>query len=337
MGEISEEEKVDAMKFIITIDTEGDNQWDHGRELTVENIKYVPRFQGLCRKYGISPVYLVTSEICNDDFARELFTDYVKKGEAEIGAHLHSWTAPPFLDKDGFRENDHDHAFASELPYDLLNEKLFVLTRKIEDSFGKRPTSFRSGRYGFNEGVAKALVENGYLVDSSVTPYVSWKEQKGIPDGKGGPDFIGYRPTTFRYNLPGGSLVEIPITIMPTRFPLTFSHKLAVNYFSHVNNSLILRAFRKVLFSNQPVWLRPVPGTDLNLLSELLDAAMKKQLPFFTMMFHSSELMPGCSKYRPDEASVEELYGLLESLFRLLSASDITSLTLTEAAENYSI
>ena len=66
------------MKFILTIDTEGDNQWDHGRDLTVENIKFVPRFQELCRKYGINPVYLVTSEICNDAFSRELFTDYIK-------------------------------------------------------------------------------------------------------------------------------------------------------------------------------------------------------------------------------------------------------------------
>lgn len=337
MGIISIEEKVDSMKFILTIDTEGDNQWDHGRDLTVENIKYVPRFQELCRKYGISPVYLVTSEICDDVFARKLFTGYIKKGEAEIGAHLHSWTAPPFLDHNGFRENDPDHAFASELPRDLLNQKLSLLTGKIEDSFGKRPTSFRSGRYGFNVDVSKALVENGYLVDSSVTPYVSWKEQTGIPGGPGGPDFIGYRPTPFMYNFPNGSLAEIPITIMPTRFPLTLNHNLAVNYFRHVNNNLILRIFRKLSFSNQPVWLRPVPGTDIGLLTELLNAAQRKHLPFITMMFHSSELMPGCSKYRPDEASVEELYGLLESFFRLLSASDITSLTLTEAAQNLNV
>lgn len=325
------------MKFIITIDTEGDNQWDHGRDLTVENIKYVPRFQELCRKYGISPVYLVTSEICNDALARELFTGYIKKGEAEIGAHLHSWTTPPFFNHDGFRENDPDHAFASELPYDLLNQKLSVLTRSIEDSFGKRPTSFRSGRYGFNGDVAKALVENGYLVDSSVTPYVSWKEQTGIPGGHGGPDFIGYRPTPFRYSLPNGSLFEIPITIMPTRFPLTISHNLAVNYFKHVNKSIILRAVRKLLYRNQPVWLRPVPGTDIGLLTELLDTAQRKHLPFITMMFHSSELMPGCSKYRPDEASVEELYVLLEEFYKLLSDRDITSLTLSEAAQTHNL
>lgn len=325
------------MKFILTIDTEGDNQWDHGRDLTVENIKFVPRFQELCRKYGINPVYLVTSEICNDAFARELFTDYINKGEAEIGAHLHSWTAPPFLDNNGLRENDPEHAFASELPNDLLSQKLSLLTRNIEDSFGKRPTSFRSGRYGFNEDVAKALVENGYLVDSSVTPFVSWKEQTGIPNGTGGPDFIGYRPTPFSYTLSNGSLVEIPITIMPTRFPLTLNHNLAVNYFRQVNKSYLLRVLRKLYLSNQPVWLRPVPGTDLNLLRELLIVARRSQLPFITMMFHSSELMPGCSKYRPDEASVEELYTLLERFFRLLAAMSIASVTLTEAAQNHKI
>ena len=51
------------MKFIITIDTEGDNQWDHGRELTVENIRFVPRFQELCNKYHVKPTYLVTSRL----------------------------------------------------------------------------------------------------------------------------------------------------------------------------------------------------------------------------------------------------------------------------------
>ncbi|MBE0653874.1 MAG: hypothetical protein IH594_08755, partial [Bacteroidales bacterium] len=158
------------MKFIITIDTEGDNQWDHGRDLTVENIKFVPRFQALCEKYGIKPTYLVTSEVCQDVFAKGLFTEYLSEGLAEVGAHLHSWTTPPFLQRDGFRKNDASHAFASELPYDLLNDKIATLTEQITASFGQRPTSFRSGRYGFNGNVAKSLIANSYVVDSSVTP-----------------------------------------------------------------------------------------------------------------------------------------------------------------------
>ena len=67
------------MNFIMTIDTEGDNQWDHGWELTVENIKFVSWFQDLCGKYYIKPTYFVTSEVCDDNFAKEIFTEYLLK------------------------------------------------------------------------------------------------------------------------------------------------------------------------------------------------------------------------------------------------------------------
>jgi len=325
------------MKFIVTIDTEGDNQWDHGRELTVENIKFLPRFQALCEDYGIKPTYLVTSEVCQDTYARGLFTEYIKNGRAEIGAHLHSWTTPPYLDKEGFRENDINHAFASELPYELLSQKIRNLTEQIASSFGKTPSSFRSGRYGFNEDVARVLVDNSYIVDSSVTPFVSWSEQAGIPGGKGGPDFIDSPAYPHRIDFQGGSITEIPVTIMPTRFPLTMSRKLASYYFRKVNDSLVLRGIRKMFLDNQPVWLRPVPGTDINLLNELLNETINKKLPFITMMFHSSELMPGCSKYRPDSDSVEELYRLLDAFFNLLAIRGVASVTLTEAAQNNAI
>ena len=325
------------MKFIITIDTEGDNQWDHGRDLTADNIKYVPRFQNLCVQYGISPTYLVTTEVCEDSFAQKLFTAYSAAGVAEIGAHLHSWTTPPFLDSPGFRQNDENHAFASELTFDLLTQKISNLTEHISASFGKRPTSFRSGRYGFNKDVARALYANSYLVDSSVTPYVSWSAQKGLPGGHGGPDFIDSPAYPFRFEFPQGSLLEIPVTILPTNFPMNVNSKVARYYFSNVNNNMVRRGLRKLFYSNQPVWLRPVPGTDIDLLSQLLNEAINKKLPFITMMFHSSELMPGCSKYRPDISSVEELYRLLESFFQLLSKKGILSATLTEAANTSAI
>ena len=323
----------ELMYFIITIDTEGDNQWDHGRDLTVENIRYIPRFQELCEKYDIRPTYLITTEVCQNEYAKELFSEYVKNDVAEIGAHLHSWTTPPFKEVEGLRENDSNHAFATELPYDLLKQKISTLTDQITACCGRRPTSFRSGRYGFNREVAKALLENSYLVDSSVTPFISWSTHKGVPDGSGGPDFIKYSPYPYSYNLQEGSLKEIPITIAPTRFPLNANWHLARYYFSHVNNSLILRTFRKFFFASQPVWARPVPGMTINSFRELLSEIKRKKLPFLTMMFHSSELMPGCSKYRPDNESIEELYRLLEDFFVLLKTNQIGSVTLTKAAQ----
>ena len=322
------------MKFILTIDTEGDNQWDHGRELTVENIKYVPRFQDLCNKFLIKPTYLVTSEVCEDPFAREIFTDYIITGKAEIGAHLHSWTTPPFLDKDGYRHNDANHAFANELSVELLTKKIENLTHLIEISFGKRPLSFRSGRYGYNESVGRILSENSYLVDSSVTPFIDWSTNPGLPGGTGGPDFIDKTPFPYKYTFGDSSLLEIPITILPTRFPLNKNEKLARYYFRKVDNNILMRVFRKLLYSNQPLWLRPHPGMNNNLFNEILNEAIRIELPYLVMMFHSSELMPGCSIYRKDEGSIEKLYDQLEDLFVLLNDKKITSVTLSEAAKN---
>jgi hypothetical protein len=96
---------------------------------------------------------------------------------------------------------------------------------------------------------------------------------------------------------------------------------------------MILRTFRKLFFTSQPVWARPVPGMTIDSFRELLSEIKRKELPFLTMMFHSSELMPGCSKYRPDNESIEELYGLLEDFFVLLKTNQIGSVTLTKAAQ----
>ena len=322
------------MKFIITIDTEADNQWDHGRELNVENLKFIPRFQELCNSYKIKPTYLVTSEVCKDAYAKELFTDYLSRGMAEIGAHLHAWTTPPFLDKEGYRFNDSRHAFATELPENLLREKIRNLTSEIESSFGKRPCSFRSGRYGFNDQVARILAENSYLVDSSVTPYTSWSSKKGIDQMNGGPDFSDYTPIPFKYDFSENSLVEIPITILPTRFPLNKNEKIARQYFKNVDKNIILKIFRKLLFEGQPLWLRPFQWMNIKLFEELITEAKNVKLPFLVMMFHSSELMPGCSIYRSNKRDIDQLYDLLELFFLLLREKGINSVMLTEAAKN---
>ncbi len=325
------------MKFILTIDTEADNQWDHGRKLTVENIKYVPRFQDLCSRHGIKPTYLVTSEVCEDPFAREIFSDYSKNDKAEIGAHLHSWTTPPFDDKEGYRYNDSNHAFAHELPEHLLSEKIKYLTDQIETSFGKRPYSFRSGRFGFNENVARLLVLNSYIVDSSVTPYTKWNKHKGIPDGKGGPDFLDKTPFPYMYDFDIGSLFEIPVTILPTRFPLNLNNSVARNYFSLVDSNFILKVMRKLFYQNQPLWLRPLPQMNIRLLGELIRTAMKIRLPYLVMMFHSSELMPGSSIYRTSAGSIEKLYELLEQFFVLVNGKHIQSVVLTESTKKVSL
>lgn len=323
------------MKFILTIDTEADNQWQHGCELTVKNLRSIPRLQDLCNQYQIRPTYLVTSEVCDDSFAQELFREYIHSNRAEIGAHLHSWTTPPFLDKDGYRFNDKRHSFLSELPEDLIQQKIKNLTRQIENSFGVKPVSFRSGRYGFNEEVARALIDNGYLVDSSVTPFLNWSSHQGLSNGKGGPDFTDKTSMPYFYHFNNRSLLEIPTTILSTRYPLNTHEKFAKYYYSNVHRNFLLKILRKFWLRKQPLLLRPFEWMNISLFEEILNEAVAQKLPYIVMLFHSSELLPGGSIYWRDDKAVNRLIALLEEFYILLKKNNIESVTLEEAVVNF--
>jgi len=176
-------------------------------------------------------------------------------------------------------------------------------------------------------------VSNNYIVDSSITPMIDWSGFKGLPGGPGGPDFMDKTAMPFRYRINGKSLLEIPITVLPTKFPLNKSAALAKCYFRNVGHNILLRAIRRLAYNHQPLWLRPNHWMTNGLFNDLIEEAKRLRLPHIVMMFHSSELMPGCSIYRKTNESIEELYNLLEEFFDLLHVEGIVPQTLTEAAK----
>ena len=302
------------MRLVVTIDTEADNQWDPGIPVTMRSAAYWAPFQELCERHGVMPTYLVTTEVVEDDRARELLRDWSARGAAEIGAHLHPWTTPPFLDRPGLRYNDRQHSFPCQLPDGLLREKTTVLTEQIAAAFGARPTSYRAGRFGIDTRGARHLADEGYTVDSSVSPLWSWRHYPGL-NGAGGPDFRGHSPEPFRIAGSGGrGLIEIPVTIMTT-----YRHLRRLPLLLDAYRSLPVRAVRKLLLSRwllpQPVWLSPDPRYSSDDLASVWRCAAEAGLDAAVMMFHSTELMPGGSPFRADAQSVRELLQCLDVFF----------------------
>lgn len=301
------------MKLVISLDVEGDNQWDHGAPLTTRNVQSWPRFQELCERHGVVPTYLLATEIVADEQARDMLASWRSRGVAEIGAHLHPWTTPPFADAPGLRPNDSLHAYPCELPSELLREKVAVLTAQIKEAFGFSPTAFRAGRYGCDARVARYVAEEGFVVDSSVTPLTSWRDNPGMGDG--GPDFTGFTVEPFRVAGTGDpGLVEIPVTVLQTypvfdRFPAL----------QRAYGWLPVRAVRKIFFSSylqsQPMWLAPYPYYGSKDLALVWRRAEEAGVEVAVMNFHSSELMPGGSPFRPTPESIEDLYSCLDRLF----------------------
>ena len=127
-------------------------------------------------------------------------------GDCEIGAHHHAWETPPCSPEDVVR-----HPYALSLPLDQFDAQLASLTLAIEEAVGRRPVSYRSGRFGFSAAHVSSLERQGYLVESSVTPLF-------YEAHKHGPDFVGapLAPYYLSYDSatrPGTSqLLELPIS-----------------------------------------------------------------------------------------------------------------------------
>jgi hypothetical protein len=319
------------MKLAVTIDAEADDQWNQGAPLSTRNVGFWTRFQHLCERHGVTPTYFLTTEIIQDERARELLTEWSQRGAAEIGTHLHPWTTPPFVDRPGLRHNDVVHAFPSQLPSDLLQEKVSVLTEQYSVAFGRRPTSHRAGRFGFDARYAAFLADEGYVVDSSVSPLWSWRRHPGL-HGAGGPDFRAQTAHPFIVAGDGKrTLVEVPVTILPTYALLRRSPRLLSAY-----QLLPVRAVRKLLVSRwlrpQPMWLTPDPRLGPEDLADLWHCASDLGLNATVMMFHSSELMPGGSPFRPDSRSVQDLLECLDAFFGFVARQQGEFTTLTPMA-----
>lgn len=322
------------MILSVTVDTEADNQWDYGTSLATENVRYWQAFQSVCEAYGVTPTYLITSEIVADASARDLLRTWVGKGKAEVGAHLHPWTTPPFLDRPGFRDNDPAHSYLSELPTELVRAKLATLTAEIEHAFDARPTSFRAGRFGFDSRSAISLSELGYLVDSSVTPLTEWSAHPGLPGGGGGPDFTEHDAMPFIIRGTGQpGLLELPLTIVVTyqllrRFP----------WLLRLYRSFPIRPVRNRLLRPwlrpQPISLTPTHEFSVSDLAAAWNECERMDSGIAVMMLHSSELMPNGSPFRLTASSVQELLRELAAFFDYARATGARPMTLSGAARH---
>ena len=301
------------MQFIITVDTEADNQWETKAPVTTRNIAYLKRFQSLCEQYGFLPTYLVTHEVAIDKEAVALLGLWQRDGKAEIGAHLHPWTTPPEA------PSDVHHSFPSELSNSELQEKLQTLTDTIEKNFGVQPLSYRAGRWGFDDRQARLLNELGYRVDSSVTPSIDWRMTVGDPDKEGGPD---YRTANVHPYIHTGQLLEVPMTILPTGIIKHVAHPIS-RYVSALQNGLCRRVLNRIF--TRIKWLRVFDTSSIRDWRALYVSAEKNNLPYMQFMIHSSELMPGGSPYATTNDDVERLYERIEELFAFMQTKQASA------------
>lgn len=282
-------------KLIITVDTEGDNLWGwkQGEDITIENARYIERFQLLCEKYSFVPTYLINYEMVNSDILVDILKDRAKQGLCEIGMHLHAWNTPPSYE---LKRLYSGLPYITEYPTEIIREKHLFLKNMIENKYDIIVNSYRSGRWATNDALFDVLNEIGIKVDCSITPGINHfcNEGMSIPGGNNYNSAIR-SPYRVRENL-----VEVPMTS-------ELIHMWC--------GQSIKRKLRNVI-KGREMWLRTASSS----LDELIWLAKKcEHRKYLEFMIHSSELMPGGSPYFTTERSIEEHYKTLELFFEHLT------------------
>jgi hypothetical protein len=312
-----------APYFLITVDTEGDNLWARPRQITTRNAEALPRFQALCERYGLRPTYLVNYEMAVAPVFQEFGRQVLARGAGEIGMHLHAWNSPPLtpLTPDDF----HYQPYLAEYPEPVLREKVKYMTGLLEETFAVKMISHRAGRWRLSAAYARALVDNGYLADCSVTPHISWGDKLGDPKGQGGSDYSLYPELPYFMDLedPGRAgdspLLEVPVTVLSARRPLMRLLPSTLR-----SASLVKRVVERLLPAD---WMVP-DRYNAERLPGVLPRALRLGRPYVEFAIHSSELLPGGSRSFVTEAEVERLFERVEALFE--QAAHLRGVTLGE-------
>jgi hypothetical protein len=312
------------MKLIITVDTEEDD-WGymHRPAYSVENIRKIPLLQQMFDEYGMLPTYLITYPVATSETSVGLMREIAESGRCEIGTHCHPWSTPPFEE-----EMTEKNSMLCNLPADLTYRKIETLHNVITKHFPIRPTSFRSGRWGYGPGVGAALDRLGYKVDTSVTALTNWRASEG-------PDFSHFFPDAYYFKAeaieraePTGRLLQVPATV---GF-LQPDFKRANALFAHLESLPALRLvgiFDRLGWCNK-IALSPEQSTGEEMIA-LLRTLIRKKMPLVNLFFHSPTLSPGLTSFVRTEADRVDFLGRLRAVLQFAKEAGVEPLRLSDA------
>jgi hypothetical protein len=277
------------MKLVISIDVEEEGLFSgqYPRSPGVTNVAALNRLEFIPRDFDLPLTLLVTHRVAQDPAACEILARWRDLHRAEIGAHLHPWSTPPFPEM-----SLPEPVTPEQLPMPILRDKLTNLVGQVRSSLGVKPTSFRVGRFEVGPKALGLLPEFGFKVDSSVAPLTL----------KGGDDFFLAPADPFHLNGAAAgkpSLLEAPLTLVPLIRHLPLALARLAPRLSRSAGRRLLSCFQYLGAAGvQPAWF--------SLPSMCLAAALHHSRGgrVLTMFFHSTELIPGGSRLFTTEAAV---------------------------------
>lgn len=301
-------------RFAVFVDTEEEFDWSlpvRRDQRATTAIKAMPQMHARLRSAGIQPVYLVDHPIASDPDSISILRGFLDAGECEIGTQLHPWVNPPFDE-----EVSQINSFTGNLPVGMQREKLHRLTDLIEQSFGRRPTVYRAGRYGVGRHSAALLREAGYKADVSVRALFDYRDQ-------GGPGFAGVKPLP--YWVGDGGLLEVPLSAAFTGLLRKFGRQL-FPLSGHIAGLRSLMA-RSGLLARVALTPEDMP---LPQVLEAIRLLLADGVQLLSISFHSPSVEPGHTPYVRTGDDLKAFHAWWDGLFDYLDGEGVRPASMSE-------
>lgn len=305
------------MKLVLSIDVEEEGLFsgDYAREPKVKNLDHLHRLEFLSKELGFPLTLLVSWRVANDPRCREILKRWQGDYGAEIGAHLHPWSTPPFKNL-----GRPEPVPSDEIPEPLLRAKFETLMETLRTQMGVEPVSFRMGRWDFGRQVQTLLPQYGIQVDGSVAP---------LRISRSGQDhFLSQAdPYWLQPVVPEGRpLFEVPLTMVPI-WPASpkITHSIAKALPSSARHFMLGNFSAVGAVGIQPVWY---PAPSMRWAARI---HRRRGGQVLTMFLHSSELMPGESPHFPTDEAVQRLVEKIRDFMAWLSQTGpVQGVTMSE-------
>lgn len=302
-------------RFVVTVDTEEEFDWEKPFERYGHGLSHVPaiaRFQTFCENAGVAPIYLVDYPVACDARLPDVLSQAILHGRAEIGIQLHPWVNPPHDEEVNVR-----NSFAGNLPAPLERAKFDTLRHTIEQAFGRKPRSYRAGRYGLGPNTKAIITDGGVKIDTSVRARFDYSNE-------GGPDYRDHPVHPWWIDRQAG-LIELPLSTL-----FCGVLRRSGGWLYHAASRIPhLRGILARLGLLERVPLTP-EGVDIAAALRGIDAALADGLPVLMFSFHSPSLLPGHTPYVRDEAALERLYDWWRVVFAHLHQRGVAPANLSD-------
>ncbi len=313
-----------AQQVLITIDTEEDNWKPFAPNPTTRNADAIPPLQEIFERYGAKPTYLLTYDMANNAALTEFLADRQQKGLCEVGTHCHPWNTPPQKEEKHLK-----NSMLLHLPAQLVESKIRNLHNLLTQRLGASPTTFRSGRWGYGQNVAKTLNLLGYRVDTSITAYTDWSSSFG-------PDYSSLSPQPYRFEWtniyqpnPNGKMVQIPATT--GYLQADFARRSRLEQMirrSPLSRFRVIGLLDRLSILNRVV-LSP-EGASANSMIGLAKRMSNEGYGYLNLFFHSPTLVP---KLTPFVQSREEERRFIERIERFVAFASEQRMRFVTASE----